>query len=515
MTNIATVLTDRAAEMPNADAIRQVIGGRTRATTFGELEAMTCSVAEQLRANGLRPGDDVLLLIPIRAELYAVLLAPSAGLDHAARCCGLRPPRAFIGSGKAHLLRLASAALRAIPLKFAVDTWVPGARRLRTTSGITSAETHTVFEEHPALLTFTSGGTGLPKAAVRTHGFLLSQNRVLARTLQLQPGEIDLATLPVFVLANLAAGVTTIIPDCDLRYPGRIDATKVLAQIADEQPTSTACSPAFIERLARAALDRQQPLTSFRRIYTGGAPVTAALMDLIAEAAPAADVVAVYGSTEAEPIAELSLREMTDDDRANSATGGGLPAGHYVDEIRLAVIRDSWGTPLGQLSRDEFASLQLSPGDRGEIVVSGDHVLKGYLDGRGDEETKFDVDGVRWHRTGDAGYLDAQNNVWLLGRCASVVRDARGTLYPFAVEVAAAQHPAIARAALLQHQDQRLLFAQLKPGHESVSDADLLRPVAWATLDRIIRVEQLPVDRRHNAKIDYPRLRELAGKLSR
>lgn len=63
-------------------------------------------------------------------------------------------------------------------------------------------------------------------------------------------------------------------------------------------------------------------------------------------------------------------------------------------------------------------------GEIGEIVVTGQHVLKGYLDGRGDDETKFRVEEEIWHRTGDSGYLDEQGRLWLwnlseLGSCAS------------------------------------------------------------------------------------------------
>ena len=114
--------------------------------------------------------------------------------------------------------------------------------------------------------------------------------------------------------------------------------------------------------------------------------------------------------------------------------GGGLPAGRPVDTIRLRVIEDRWGTPLGTLDASDFEGMTCSPGVPGEVVVSGAHVLPGYLDGKGDTETKFDVVGkdgahTRWHRTGDAGTRDADGRLWLLGRCAAAVRPvARGAI---------------------------------------------------------------------------------------
>lgn len=520
MSNISAILRERAERHPDAVALSEVMNHTQRKTTFTNLEAWTNSLSAKLVEGGLVPGDVVLVLYPISAELYAIVLAvlrigctvmlldPSAGISHVNRCCKVRPPVGLIGSPKAHLLRLACRALRAIPKKFVINGWAPAASRISTNKNAHApVSIYPCTDDHPALITFTSGGTGIPKAALRTHGFLMAQNRVLARTLELKEGETDLATLPVFILANIAAGVTTVIPDCDLRFPGRIDTDKVLAQIDNEQPQSTACSPAFIGRIAEAALKgSQKPLRSFQRIYTGGAPVTPRLMQTIAEAAPAANVVAVYGSTEAEPIAEISLGEIGPTDLAATDAGGGLPAGVPVEEIQLRIIKDSWSQPLGKLSGQEFDAMTLGVDERGEIVVTGDHVLKSYLDGRGNEETKFDVDGQRWHRTGDAGYLDIQGRLWLLGRCQSVIRDSRGVLYPFAVEMVAQSFDGIARAALVSVDKRRILIVEPKPGEDVPSEEQLHDRLPWAHLDEIRLMKSIPVDRRHNAKIDYSRL---------
>ncbi len=139
-------------------------------------------------------------------------------------------------------------------------------------------------------------------------------------------------------------------------------------------------------------------------------------------------------------------------------------------------------------------------GEPGEIVVSGGHVLRGYLNGEGDTETKFEVDGVRWHRTGDLGYMDAAGRLWLLGRCNGKIQDARGTLYPFAVECAAMQTPAIRRAALAAIDGRRVLAVE---GRETVSREEILRSLSWAALDQVVFLDHIPVDRRHNAKVDY------------
>src|SRR5262249_11749714 len=154
----------------------------------------------------------------------------------------------------------------------------------------------------------------------------------------------------------------------------------------------------------RYAQPRGLRLPSFRKLFTGGAPVFPRLLDQMQELAPAAAVEAVYGSTEAEPIAHVGRHAISAEGRKAMPGGRGLLAGPPVPEIRVAVLRDQWGRPVGPYTAAAFAAQCQPDGSPGEIVVSGDHVLSGYLHGRGDEETKFRVDGVLWHRTGDAGY---------------------------------------------------------------------------------------------------------------
>jgi acyl-CoA synthetase (AMP-forming)/AMP-acid ligase II len=142
-------------------------------------------------------------------------------------------------------------------------------------------------------------------------------------------------------------------------------------------------------------------------------------------------------------------------------------------------------------------------------VVAGDHVLPGYLQGVGDAETKFDVGGKRWHRTGDLGRIDAQGRLWLLGRASAKLTDDRGVLYPFAVECAAQQIAGVRRAALLHLENQRVLAVEGVP----TSMQDTIRnTLLWAQLDRVSVLKSIPVDKRHNAKVDYAALRVLLTK---
>lgn len=505
--------TERRADVP---ALIETRKGRDRSVTFAELERASARAAALLREAGLRPRDVVLVFQPMSIELYMALLAlfrsgmvamfldPSAGREHIERCCALAPPAALLGSFKANLLPLISPPLRRIPQRFVIGPPLPGAISWRRADRMPPQEEIAPCEpETPALLTFTSGSTGLPKGAVRTHGFLAAQHRALEASLALLPGEVDLTTLPIFVLANLASGLTSLIPDADLRRPGRIDPGPVAAQIHRHRPTRAGASPALLLRLA----DRGEPLPEFHTLYTGGAPVFPNHMDRMSRVAPHAEVVAVYGSTEAEPIAHIGLSELSEADREAMRGGRGLLAGPPVECITLRILKDRWGEPRGPYTAEEFQAEVLPPETPGEIVVSGAHVLPGYLNGQGDAETKFRVEGAPWHRTGDAGYLDALGRLWLLGRCNAKIEDTRGVLFPFAVECAAQQQPGVHRAALVGYKERRLLIVEPEPNSASLDLSPLRRALEWALLDEILIWKQIPVDKRHNAKIDYPALR--------
>lgn len=517
--NIAARLAERAAQHPDQPAIVDVAGGRPRTTTYAALDAAVARGAALLAAQGCRPGDAVIVLHRMSAELYIALIAafrlglvavvPDVSADRTQVAAALQPvPLAgFIGGWKAHLLRLKHPVLRRVRWAITLDGWIPGATPWATARVDLAAAPPVVDlpADAPALITFTSGSTGVPKVAVRTHGFLLAQHDVLERSLHLTAGEIDLSTLPIFVLANLASGVTSVIPDADLRLPGQVDAAPIVAQLTRHGATRTAASPGLLGRLVAHAEATGQPLP-FTTVHVGGAPVFPPFLDRIARAAPAARVVSVYGSTEAEPIAEIDRADISDADRVAMQAGRGLVAGPPVPEISLRVLAEPWSAaPVGALTEAAFEARCAAAGAPGEIVVSGAHVLPGYLHGRGDDETKFRVDGVVWHRTGDAGYVDERGRVWLLGRCSARVHDALGTVYPFSVECGAVHCGGVARAAFTTFEGRRLLLVEAEAGH-TPDLGGIGRALAWAQLAEMRQYPTIPVDRRHNAKVDYTAL---------
>jgi len=495
--------------------------GRERRMSYALLESESRRNATLFEQQGLQAGDGIVLMLPLSAKLYTVIVAawrlelvpvfidPSAGEENFAHCLDRYPVKAFIGTVTACLLRLTSRALRRIPQAYVTATCFPGAYSLRTADTLPEYTQHYLCSpDTPAMLAFTSGSTGRPKGMMRSHGLLRSMHQVLSTHIVPQPGEVSLATMPVFTLTYLACGATILIPDVDLRHPGQADPRRLQSQINRWGVTSAVVSPALLEHLADYCMTQHVTLNSLKKIFVGGAPVFPRLLDKVNNVAAQCEVWVLYGSTEAEPIALIKCTQITDEDVSRMEEGHGLLVGMPIPEISLRILQDRWGAPRGVMSHQDLEQETLKTAVGGEIVVSGPHVAPGYLDPEDDHAIKFRVDNEIWHRTGDAGWLDEQGRLWLLGRCAARIDDDHGQLYPYAVEAALSFQPTITRSAMLLHYGERVLV--LEPGSAMPLDIEsLLVRLNWAAIDAVVLVKQLPVDARHNAKVDYRKLRLL------
>jgi olefin beta-lactone synthetase len=467
-------------------------GGRQ--VSFQELEDRTAALAGGLHGLGLSPGERMLLLVPMSIELYealiglfraglpVVLLDPSA--PTVAENLGRVGLSGFVGSAKAHLLRLKLKELRGLKRYLSTGFTPLPHRRLARVAGPALAPVD-VGADDPALLTFTTGSTGRPKTVARSHAFLEAQRSILTEHMGLGPDDIDLPTLPVFLLNSLAAGATCILPDADLRQVASVDPDRVIRQMLKHGCTSTSGSPAFYAPIADRLLEQKATLPGLNKLFTGGARVPAELLHKLVQVAPNARIEVVYGSTEAEPIASIGAREVLDDTAAGEREGRGSCVGRAVEAIDLRIC-----TP-GTLDK---------AGHIGEVCVSGAHVNQGYYeDPESDAENKLREGDTLWHRTGDTGYVDEEGRIWLVGR----VKDMVGDLHPFMVEPVAETRAHIQRAALVEVEGRAVLACEV-----------LEPPQHWAEelaertgADQVVQVSRIPLDPRHNAKVDRNALR--------
>jgi acyl-CoA synthetase (AMP-forming)/AMP-acid ligase II len=461
-----------------------VITPRGRRVTYAEIERLSAIRAVAFRAAGIGPGDVVLIARGVSPDLYIALLAifrlgavamfpePAAGLKGLSLAVEAARPKAMVAGAVGRGLRPFVRALRGLPL-------------LREPSDGASVGDGPMDGDprQPALITFTSGSTGRPKGIVRTGDFLALQHDLLEALRQTTPQDIDLISLPVFILSNLVAGATSVIPAGNLRRPGQLDGARLLSQIAEHRVTRILAPPAVCGRLTQAvASGAPPPGRNLHAIFTGGGPVFPNLLHALGAMAPKAALHAVYGSTEAEPIAHLNFDDISSADWDAMAGGAGLLAGRTIPEARIEIVDD-------------------------EIQAAGPHVNRGYLDPAQDASTKVVRQGLLWHRTGDAGRFDDRGRLWLLGRREAAAR----TLFPFAVEVAALSWPGVQQAALLANSERAILCI----AGTGLDAHDLARRTNRIGDIELRILATIPLDKRHNSKVDYATLRERVGRQSR
>jgi acyl-coenzyme A synthetase/AMP-(fatty) acid ligase len=457
----------QCAERPDALALISAAGERI---SFAELDAKATRLARAYRARGIGKGDRVLIALGLGPALYTALIAlwrlgavavapeASAGLQGLAHAVRTTRPKAYIG-----------------PRWLAVLLWsLPGVSSLGwslplTAAGAVDEPVGALPPGHPALISFTSGSTGEPKAIVRSHGFLIGQLEALTPLLTMAAGPA-LVSLPMFVLAMLALGATSILPPGSLKRPAAIDAGLWRRHIDATRAERLLAPPAICLRLAEAGA-----LGRFQWIATGGGPIFPTDVRTLQANAPDADIVCVYGSTEAEPIAHVRAAEIDAADWAAMRSGGGLLAGTPVPDVRLRFVDD-------------------------EILVTGPHVNTTWTTADRPPD-KREIDGEVWHATGDAGRLDERGRLWLLGRLAGRI----GGYFPFAVEAAARGWPGVRQAGLIGIDGQPMLALA---GDHAAASSWLSAGAEQFPGVRIVRLPALPMDRRHNSKIDYRRLAE-------
>jgi olefin beta-lactone synthetase len=468
--NLVETFLAQAEARPEAAAI---IAADGRVTTYAALARASAERARAYARAGVGAGDVVLIARGVSVELYETLLAvfrlgaiamfpePAAGLKGLRVAVEMARPKAIVTAGIGHVVRMLFPELRRLKALPDLDDDAAAGDLLAHLSG-----------DAPALITFTSGSTGRPKGIVRSADFLMLQHRLLEDLRRTKPGDVDLISLPVFILSNLAAGATSVIPTGKLTRPAKLDGAKLRAQIVKHGVNRIVAPPAVVARIVEGAA----PMAQLGAIFTGGGPVYPNLLRSAAKTAPNAAIHAVYGSTEAEPIAHLELKDIADEDWRAMAEGHGLLAGKPIGEIAVE-LRDH------------------------EVFVAGAHVNRGYLDPADDVSTKSMRDDVLWHRTGDAARIDARGRLWLLGRREA----ASGGLFPFAVETAALSWPGVRQAALLAGDG----CARLALAGEGLNAADLAtRAKALGEIELVV-VKEVPMDKRHNSKADYTRLRKM------
>ena len=559
--NIAAHLTAMAKLQPSRPAVICARGRDSRGEvayeqlSFGELHEASDRLAQRLAGIGIVRGVRTALMVPPSLDFFTVtfalfkigavpvLIDPGIGLANLRGCLAHAQPEAFIGIAKAHAARVALGWARSSVriLVTAGRKWFWGghtlSRLLERTPGVKPSDQPTgdpfsAIEPEPgetAAILFTSGSTGTPKGAVYTHAIFGAQVEHIRRLYGIAPGEMDLATFPLFALFGPALGMTAVVPEMDASRPASVDPANIVSAIDKFGITNMFGSPALINRVGRHGEAHKLKLPTLRRAISAGAPMPAkVLARFAAMLSPGTQIFTPYGATECLPVASIGSEEILNETRHRTDIGAGVCVGRPLPGLAAKVIR---------ISDDQIATwsdeLELGTGEIGEIAVRSEHVSRSYFnlpDATALAKIQDTANGGFYHRMGDVGYFDAGGRLWFCGRKAHRVVTSKPaeagpeTRFSIPCEGVFNVHPKVYRTALVgvaqNGTTEPVLCVELEADARSASRQTIreeLRKLGAGhahtrDIDTILFHPAFPVDVRHNAKIFREKLAVWAAK---
>ena len=306
-----------------------------------------------------------------------------------------------------------------------------------------------------AVLLFTSGTSGPPRAVMLTHRALLANLDQVSEIEPpaMRPDDVVFGLLPFChvyglngVLGMVArTGATLVVVD-------RFDPEATLALVAAKKVTNVPVVPPVLASWSRRD-DLGERLASVRLLISGAAPLAPSVRRHVEEAARLV-VQEGYGLTEAAPAVTSTLCSAGAGESAGVKPGS---VGAPLPGIELRIVDESGG--------------DVEAGEPGEVLVRGQNLFSGYWpDGA-------DAPGEKgWLATGDVGCLDPDGDLVLVDRLKEVVVVSGFNVYPREVEGVVAELDAVAEVAVVGIPDEHTghavkVYVVPRPGHEVTPEA--------------------------------------------
>jgi len=452
--NLAELLARAAAESPDRVALVEADSGRQ--VTWRELDAAVSRLAGGLAEQGLVAGNRVVIatanrvelvttyLATLRARLVAVPVNPRSATGELVRMVADSGARLVVADattiestravarGLHEALQGADAAMRAraVAPRIVVLDSAPEPGEIAFDDLLASEPAELPDARDPealAVLLYTSGTSGRPRAAMLSHRALLAN---LEQSASVQPpmltaADVVYGVLPMFHVYGLNAVLGQVLrQQATLVVVDGFDAEGSLDDIARFGVTVVPVAPPVLAYW-RDVDGLRQRLAGVRVLMSGSAPLSPELVAEVVESTGLA-VHQGYGLTEAAPVVTSTLcsREVKP-----GSVGAALPG------VKIRLVDETGGTP--------------EHGDSGEILVAGDNLFDGYWPDRDDGPT----DG--WLATGDVGYLDQDGDLFLVDRLKELIIVSGFNVYPSEVEDLVREVDGVLDAVVIGVPDQR------------------------------------------------------------
>lgn len=465
----------------DAPAVRDV----RRELTYRGLEREAAGFAEQLRSLGVGNGAVIAVMLPNSIELLvAILGAWRVG----AAVTPINPT--FTPREAGYQMSDSGARLLVGPVLDGIDVPRLGADDLQREPQLAVADPR-IEPSRVALIVYTSGSTGQPKGVMLDHENLEAMATQMATHFQLSPRDHALLILPLFHVNSIC--VTFLAPlsvGAQVTVLERFAPAAFIDAVERYRPTYFSGVPAIFAHLSALPDEVALDASSLRFAVCGAAPVSAELLARCEERFDIA-ITEGYGLTEGTCASACNPPQGL---RKPGTVGPALPG----QQIRIV---DEQGR-------------ELPVGHRGEVVISGPTVMRGYL-GRLDATAQAIRDG--WLHTGDIGVLDADGYLTIVDRIKDMIIRGGENIYPKEIESFLATHPAVLESAVVGRPDAIL-------GEVPVAQVVLRPDAADTTVDELLAhcatgltkikipvaleiVDALP--RNPVGKIDKPALRRM------
>ncbi|KAL6661327.1 hypothetical protein ACP70R_000711 [Stipagrostis hirtigluma subsp. patula] len=473
-------------------------GATGEALTYGDVDRLSRRVAAGMRAAlGVRRGGTVMLLLPNSVEFALAFLAASRLGAAATTANPLHTPaeiaKQVAASGATVVVTEPAFVGKVRGLGgVAVVATGDGAEGCASFADLVAADESALPEadidvvNDVVALPYSSGTTGLPKGVMLSHRGLVTSVAQLVDgdnpNLHLREDDVVLCVLPMFhvyslhsiLLCGMRAGAAIVVMK-------RFDAVKMFELVERHRVTIAPLVPPIVVEMAKSdAVDRHD-LSSVRMVISGAAPMGKELQDIVRAKLPRAVLGQGYGMTEAGPVLSMCMAFAKEPSPVKSGA-----CGTVVRNAELKVV-------------DPETGLSLPRNQPGEICIRGKQIMKGYLNNP--EATAKTIDEGGWLHTGDIGYVDDDDEIFIVDRLKELIKYKGFQVAPAELEAMLIAHAGIADAAVVPMKDDScgeipVAFVVASDGSEITED-EIKQYVAkqvvfYKRLHKIFFVEAIP-----------------------
>ncbi len=522
---------DRRAEDTDVAIVEMDSDGVKNSITFSELHANIERVARGLVDLGVEKADRIAMLVPpgidLAVSIFAgwrvgatmVLADAGLGIRGMGRALASADPDYLIGVP----LALSAARTMLWPgIRISTTRLTSPNRRLLgsdvSLDDLRNAGGDVRMPAPPgpndvAGIGFTSGATGPAKGVVYRHHQLQAQRDALVNLYDIDSTDSLVAAFGPFALLGTLMGIPSVVPDMRVTSPGTLTASALANAAGAVDASLVFASPAALRNIAATSWElsssQVDALLRVRLLLSAGAPVPADVLRAASDVVPNAEAHTPYGMTEVMPVTDISLVGI-----GAAGDRDGVCVGLPADGVDVAISAiDQEGRAVGPLSSDV--------GTLGEICIRTAHMRDGYDKLWMTESVASQPDG--WHRSGDVGHFDDEGRLWVEGRIGHVITTPAGPVTPVGIEHAVSALEGIEMSAAVgvgpQGTQQVVVVLILADGgrRADLADealADRIRDVvARVEVAAVLTVPSLPVDKRHNSKINRTRVAAWAEKV--